>query len=167
MGVFQKISEFLNIRDPPLENQAYCAKNDFLIKVSIANCQLQPLNWCSIKFEVSSPCSHGDISKNTPGSTVLKFSTERNEMRYVHCNRKSVYAPFIVSMCVGPAHQIRSVQWLLNARTRAVANISIEKTSVSKDRNYTKLKNEVTGDLFVCSCHTSLTATGPCNERSM
>ena len=31
---FQKISEFLNIRDPPLENQAYCAKNDFLIKVS-------------------------------------------------------------------------------------------------------------------------------------
>ena len=75
-----------------------------------------------------------------------------------------------LSTYVGPAHQIRSVQWLLNARTRAVANVSIEKkqkTSVSKDRRYTKLKKEVSSDFFVCSCHTSLTATGSCNERSM
>ena len=94
------------------------------------------------------------ISKNTPGSTVLMFSTKRDETRYVHCNRKSVYAP--------------SVQWLLNARTRAAANVSIEnkqKTGVSKDRRYTKLKKA--GDFCVCSCHTSLTATGPCNECSM
>ena len=61
------------------------------------------------------------------------------------------------------------VQWLLNAQTRAAANVSIEKkqkTSVSKDRRYTKPKKKVTGDFFVCSCHTSLTATGPCDERA-
>ena len=55
-----------------------------------------------------------------------------------------------LSICVGTAHQIKSVQWLLNTRTRAVANVSIkkkQKTSVSKDRRYTELKKEVTGDL--------------------
>ena len=88
-------------------------------------------------------------------------------------HRKSSRSPQTIphlSICVGPAHQTRSVQWLLNAQTRAAANVSIEKkqkTSVSKDCRYTKLKKEVTGDFFVCSCHTFLTATGPCNEHSM
>ena len=41
--------------------------------------QLQPLNCCSCKFEVTSPCGHGDMSKNTPGSPVLKFCKKHNE----------------------------------------------------------------------------------------
>ena len=40
---------------------------------------LKPLNYCSCKFEVSSLCSHEDMSQNVPGSPVLKFSSKRNE----------------------------------------------------------------------------------------
>jgi hypothetical protein len=43
------------------------------------HCQVQPLNYYSCKFEVASPCSHGDMSKNVPGSPVLKFC-KKNSM---------------------------------------------------------------------------------------
>ena len=36
-------------------------------------------NCCSSKFEVSSQCSHGDMSKNTLGLPVLKFYRKCNE----------------------------------------------------------------------------------------
>ena len=44
------------------------------------------LNCCSCKFEVPSPCSHGDMSQNVPGSPVLKFCRKCNEtlLRTLH-----------------------------------------------------------------------------------
>ena len=94
---------------------------------------------------MSSPCSHRDISKNTPGSTVLKFSTKCNETHYVHCNRKSVYAPFINMRWPRPSNQKRA---MAAERSNESSSEQKQKTSVSKDRRYTKLKKEVTGECF-------------------
>ena len=61
-----------------------------------------------------------------------------------------------------PCPQGMKASWPLNARTRAavkVSNENKEKSRVSKARYCTKSKKEVSGDLFVGSCHTCLTAT--------
>ena len=44
------------------------------------------MNYCSCKFEVSSPCSHGDMSRNVPGSSVIKMCSKLNEtlLRTLH-----------------------------------------------------------------------------------
>ena len=48
------------------------------------------------KFEVSSPCSFGDMSQSVPGSPILNFSSERNErlLRMLHTEVRilTVYA---------------------------------------------------------------------------
>ena len=50
------------------------------------------LNYCSCKFEVSSPDSHGDMSQNVPGSPVIKMCSKHNEtLLYTYVTRGSPY----------------------------------------------------------------------------
>ena len=56
-----------------------------------------------------------------------------------------------MSINVDHAHKIRTVTWTLKVRTIVVASVSVEKklkTSVSRDRQYTKSKKRVAGDVF-------------------
>ena len=120
-----------------------------------------PTNWWSSKFEVSRPCSHGDISKNTPGLTVPNFSRKCNETRYVHSKPISMYLSIR-----WPHPQSERASWPLNAWTRAAVNVLNEKKGKSKVCYYTKSKKVVSGNLFVCSCSclTCVTATGLCYD---
>ena len=67
---------------------------------------------------------------------------------------KSVHRPFIKNLWPRPQNQC--ARWLPNAQMRAAADFLMEKnetTIVSKARWQTKSKKEVTGDVFICSCH--------------
>ena len=90
------------------------------------------LNCYSCKLKVSSLCSHGDMSKNTPRSPVLKFCKKSNEtlLRMLHTDVHilSVYAKYM-------APPTKSMSYMA-AKTQAAANVSMEKnekTNVSKN----------------------------------
>ena len=111
---------------------------------------MQPLNWCSSKFEDSSPCRLGDMSKNTRRSTVLRFSTKRNEMRYIHCNQKSVYSPSINMHWPRPSNQKRAMAAeCSNESSNEGFDRKKQNTSISNDRRCTEPKKELTSD-FIC-----------------
>ena len=63
-------------------------------------------DYCSSKFEVSSLCSHGDMSKSIPGSPILNVCKKhKNCYMYVHYMWRSVYAVYYKS--------VASVSWTL------------------------------------------------------
>ena len=68
--------------------------------------QLPTTTFGSSKFEVSSLCSHGDMSKSIPRSPVLKFPETVMKHCYVHCTQKSVCLPFIKIR--GPSNECSS-----------------------------------------------------------
>ena len=89
--------------------------------------QVQPLNYYSSKFGGSSPCSHGDMSKNMSGFPVLKFCKKLQWTLLHTCTRKSVYSPFIVNLWPCPPSQ-----WLpkrSNRLTRVTANVLMKRTT--------------------------------------
>ena len=134
---------------------------------------LPTTTFCSSKFEISSPCSHGDTSQNVPGSPVIKLCSKHNETYIAtYIVRGSPYTRRLWQIR-GPAHQVNQPASCQNARTRAVANVSMEKNkkiSVYIDHQYTKSKKEVSRVFFLCSCHAYLPATmatAPYHGRSM
>lgn len=94
-----------------------------------------PTNWWSSKFEVSRPCSHGGISKNTPRLIVPNFSRKCNKTRYVHSKPISMYLRIR-----WPHPQSERASWPLNAWTRAEVNVLNETKDKSKVCYYTKSK---------------------------
>ena len=71
----------------------------------------------------------------------------------------SVYSLFM-GIC-WPRPQSEKALWPLNAQKKAALNVPKVHRSVSKSRCI-KSKKEVSGDLFVSSCHTCLSATSLC-----
>ena len=58
---------------------------------------------CSSKFEVSSPCSHGDMSKNIRGPPVLKFCKKIAMNIATYVARRSPYSRCLCKIR-GPTH---------------------------------------------------------------
>lgn len=68
------------------------------------------------------------------------------ETHYIHCKLTTAYWPF---MCISPSPEHEKASWLLNARTRAVVNVSNENNEKSRAHYCKKLKKEVSKE-FVC-----------------
>ena len=76
------------------------------------------------------------------------FSEKCTETHYVHSKLISLF------MCIRWPHpQGERASWTLNAQTRAAMNENTERSRVSNIWYCTKSKKEVSGDLFVSSCH--------------
>ena len=79
MMIFTRYQGFIQrggaLEFPPPESLKIC-----IVKVA------GPSQLSTCKFEVPSPCSHGDMSQNVPGSPVLKFCRKCNEtlLRTLH-----------------------------------------------------------------------------------
>ena len=79
---------------------------------------------------------------------------------HVHCMQKSIYSLFIKIR--GLAHKVNKLDGWQNARTRAAADILMEKnetTSVSKAHWYINSRKEVTGNDFYLQLPRLPTAT--------
>ena len=105
--------------DLPWQNHAYCADDWFWVKATI-----QPLNYCSCWFQVSDPCSHGDMSKNTLRLPVLKLCKKRNETLAITLSyllvRKEI-APGVGEL------MIMSISWLqFNLHAKAEVTHSVK-----------------------------------------
>ena len=100
----------------------------------------QHLNWCCSRFKTSSPCSHGDTSKNTPGSTVCMYLTfpENARKHTMFILRRFSYT----HLCAHRTHlQAEKASWLPIAQTRAAVN-KWKWCWVSKVNHYTKSKTK-------------------------
>ena len=88
----------------------------------------------SCKFEVSSPCSHGDMSQNVPGSPVIKMCSKRNNIA-TYVARGSPYTRRLCKVR-GHAHKVKEPDDGQKVGKKAAAGVSMkknEKISVSID----------------------------------
>ena len=86
-----------------------------------------------------------------PYTNVIYAALPRHGMKhcYVCYTRKFVYM-YSPNPGRGPAHKVNWLAGCQNARTRAAADVSMEKndkTSISKPHWYTKSKKELAGDV--------------------
>ena len=75
-----------------------------IVKVTITNYNLWTI--ASAKFEVSSLCSHGNVSQNVPALLVIKIAAHAMKHYYVCCMQKSILSsPFMQNIWPHPLNQ--------------------------------------------------------------